>query len=68
MVLFGFFYSTAARNNLSTEELITALGSTVNTLPKHAIQVIRHVWNEQGKSVGVSEDKGNTSTVGQVTR
>lgn len=68
MVLFGFFYSTAARNNLSTEELITALGSTVNTLPKHAIQVIRHVWNEQGKSVGVSEDKGNMSTVGQVTR
>lgn len=64
----SFLFSTAARNNLSTEELITALGSTVNTLPKHAIQVIRHVWNEQGKSVGVSEDKGNMSTVGQVTR
>ncbi|POI24300.1 hypothetical protein CIB84_011949, partial [Bambusicola thoracicus] len=61
----SFLFSTAARNNLSTEELITALGSTVNTLPKHAIQVIRHVWNEQGKSVGVSEDKGNMSTVGQ---
>lgn len=66
-MLFGFSCSTAARNNLSTEELITALGSTVSTLPKHAIQVIRHVWNEQGKSVDVSEDKGNMTTVGQVT-
>ncbi|NXK54476.1 COMD6 protein, partial [Chauna torquata] len=61
----SFLFSTAARNNLSTEDLITTLGSAVSTLPKHAIQVIRHVWNEQGKSVSVSEDTGNMATVGQ---
>lgn len=61
------FYSTAARNNLSTEELVTSLGSGVNTLPKHAVQVIRHVWNEQGKAIAVSEDARTTATVGQVT-
>ncbi|RMC06950.1 hypothetical protein DUI87_16402 [Hirundo rustica rustica] len=56
---------TAARNNLSTEELITTLGSGISTLPKHALQVIRHVWNEQGKAIAVSEDAGNVATVGQ---
>lgn len=65
---FGYTYSTAARNNLSTEELVTALGNTVSMLPKHAVQVIRHVWNEQGKSISVSEDARNTATVGQVTK
>lgn len=61
-------YSTAARNNLSTEELVTTLGSGVSTLPKHAVQVIRHMWNEQGKAIAVSEDAGNMATVGQVTK
>lgn len=62
------YYSTAARNNLSTEELVTTLGSGVSPLPKHAVQVIRHVWNEQGKAIAVSEDAGNMATVGQVTK
>lgn len=61
-------YSTAARNNLSAEELVTTLGSGVSTLPKHAVQVIRHVWNEQGKAIAVSEDAGDMATVGQVTK
>ncbi|KFV16148.1 COMM domain-containing protein 6, partial [Tauraco erythrolophus] len=61
----SFLFSTAARNNLSTEELVTTLGNAVSTLPKHAVQVIRHVWNEQGKSIGVSEDGRNIATVGQ---
>ncbi|KAJ7418376.1 COMM domain-containing protein 6-like protein [Pitangus sulphuratus] len=61
----GYTYSTAARNNLSTEELVTTLGSAVSTLPKHALQVIRHVWNEQGKSITESEDARNVATVGQ---
>ncbi|NXX70413.1 COMD6 protein, partial [Spizella passerina] len=61
----SFLFSTAARNNLSTEELITSLGSGVSTLPKHAVQVIRHVWNEQGKAIAVSEDATTTATVGQ---
>lgn len=62
------YYSTAARNNLSTEELISTLGNGISTLPKHALQVIRHVWNEQGKAIAVSEDARNTATVGQVTK
>ncbi|NXC13166.1 COMD6 protein, partial [Corythaeola cristata] len=61
----SFLFSTAARNKLSTEELITALGNTVSALPKHAVQVIRHVWNEQGKSISASEDARNMATVGQ---
>ncbi|NXX27810.1 COMD6 protein, partial [Nicator chloris] len=61
----SFLFSTAARNNLSTEELVTTLGSGVSTLPKHAVQVIRHVWNEQGKAIAMSEDAGNMATVGQ---
>ncbi|NXD67643.1 COMD6 protein, partial [Eolophus roseicapillus] len=65
VVSFGYTYSTAARNSLSTEELVTTLGNAVSTLPKHALQVIRHVWNEQGKSISVSEDAGNMATVGQ---
>lgn len=68
MVFFGYTYSTAARNNLSTEELVTTLGNAVSALPKHAVQVIRHVWNEQGKSISVSEDARNMATVGQVTK
>ncbi|XP_061851541.1 COMM domain-containing protein 6 isoform X1 [Colius striatus] len=61
----SFLFSTAARNNLSTEELVTTLSNTVNALPKHTVQVIRHVWNEQGKSISMSEDERNTATVGQ---
>ncbi|XP_054019071.1 COMM domain-containing protein 6 isoform X2 [Dryobates pubescens] len=61
----SFLFSTAARNHLSTEELITTLGNAVSALPKHAVQVIRHVWNEQGKSISESEDARNMATVGQ---
>ncbi|NXR12324.1 COMD6 protein, partial [Semnornis frantzii] len=60
-----YTYSTATRNHLSTEELITTLGNAVSVLPKHAVQVIRHVWNEQGKSVSESEDARSMTTVGQ---
>ncbi|NXG41243.1 COMD6 protein, partial [Psilopogon haemacephalus] len=61
----SFLFSTAARNHLSTEELITTLGNAVSVLPKHAVQVIRHVWNEQGKSISESEDARSMATVGQ---
>ncbi|XP_056350774.1 COMM domain-containing protein 6 isoform X1 [Oenanthe melanoleuca] len=61
----SFLFSTAARNNLSTEELVSSLGSGVSTLPKHAVQVIRHVWNEQGKAIAASEDAGDVAAVGQ---
>ncbi|XP_064296801.1 COMM domain-containing protein 6 isoform X1 [Phalacrocorax carbo] len=62
--IISFLFSTAARNHLSTEELIASLGNTVSVLPKHAVQVIRHVWNEQGKSIS-AEDARNMATVGQ---
>lgn len=60
-------YSTAAKNKLSSEELCTGLGSAVGTLPKQALQVIRHVWNEQGNSIAGSEDANNIGMVGQVS-
>ncbi|NWX89197.1 COMD6 protein, partial [Nothoprocta ornata] len=63
--IISFLFSTAARNHLSTEELVAALGSEVRALPKHAVQVIRHVWNEQGKAVSVAEEARNTDTVAQ---
>ncbi|NXP15782.1 COMD6 protein, partial [Thinocorus orbignyianus] len=63
--IISFLFSTAARNSISTEELITALGNAVSALPKHAVQVIRHVWNEQGKSISVSEEARNMATMGQ---
>ncbi|KFQ17567.1 COMM domain-containing protein 6, partial [Merops nubicus] len=61
----SFLFSTAARNNLSAEELVTTLGSAASALPKHAVQVIRHVWSQQGKSISVPEDARNMATVGQ---
>ncbi|KAL8189925.1 UNVERIFIED_CONTAM: hypothetical protein K2H54_027269 [Gekko kuhli] len=59
-------FSTAAKNKLSSEELHTRLGSAVGTLPKQALQVIRHVWNEQGNSIAGSEDANNIGMVGQL--
>ncbi|XP_074844970.1 COMM domain-containing protein 6 isoform X2 [Carettochelys insculpta] len=62
----SFLFSTAAKNNLSSEDLPTSLGNAISMLPKHAIQVICHIWNEKGKSIRVSEDTRNMATVGQV--
>ncbi|KAM7179815.1 COMM domain-containing protein 6 isoform 3-T3 [Macrochelys suwanniensis] len=62
----SFLFSTAAKNNLSAEELSTGLGNAISMLPKHAVQVIRHIWNEQGKSISMSEDTRNMATVGQI--
>ncbi|XP_062982074.1 COMM domain-containing protein 6 isoform X1 [Elgaria multicarinata webbii] len=62
----SFVFSTAAKNKLSSEELSTRLGSSVSTLPKQAVQVIRHVWNEQGSSIIMSADGKNIAAVGQL--
>ncbi|NXY85945.1 COMD6 protein, partial [Alcedo cyanopectus] len=59
----SFLFSTAARSSLSVEELMATLGSL---LPKHALQVIRHLWNEQGKTISLSEDAGSMATMGQL--
>uniref|UniRef100_A0ACB8FJD9 Uncharacterized protein n=1 Tax=Sphaerodactylus townsendi TaxID=933632 RepID=A0ACB8FJD9_9SAUR len=59
-------FSNAAKNKLSPEEFSTRLGSAAGTLPKQALQVIRHVWNEQGNSFTGSEGVNNIGMVGQL--
>ncbi|XP_044293803.1 COMM domain-containing protein 6 [Varanus komodoensis] len=61
-----FIFSTAAKNKLSSEELSIKLGHSVNAVPKQAIQVIRHFWNEQGRSVTASEEAKSVSALGQL--
>ncbi|XP_053313607.1 COMM domain-containing protein 6 isoform X2 [Spea bombifrons] len=39
---------SAAKHKLSCEELLTTVARG-NKLPKPILQVIRHVWNEEGK-------------------
>ncbi|OCT92655.1 hypothetical protein XELAEV_18015713mg [Xenopus laevis] len=39
-------FSTAAKYNVTCEELLSML---ISKLPKQILQVIRHVWNEEGK-------------------
>ncbi|XP_077200089.1 COMM domain-containing protein 6 isoform X3 [Paroedura picta] len=56
----------AAKNKLSSEELCTRLGSATGPLPKQALQVIRHVWNEQGNSIAGSAEANNIGMVGQL--
>nr|XP_003218706.1 PREDICTED: COMM domain-containing protein 6 isoform X1 [Anolis carolinensis] len=62
----SFVFSTAAKCELSSEELSTKLSSAAGGLPKQAIQVIRHVWNEQGRSLTAAEDAKHMVAVGQL--
>nr|XP_034970128.1 COMM domain-containing protein 6 isoform X1 [Zootoca vivipara] len=62
----SFVFSTAAKDKLSPEDLSTRLGGAAGTLPKQAVQVLRHVWNEQGRSITVSEDAKNVAVVGRL--
>ncbi|OCT95510.1 COMM domain-containing protein 6 isoform X1 [Xenopus laevis] len=39
-------FSTAAKYNVTCEELLSRL---ISKLPKQILQVIRHVWNEEGR-------------------
>ncbi|XP_072266751.1 COMM domain-containing protein 6 [Pyxicephalus adspersus] len=43
-------FSTAAKHRLSSDELINFVANK-HKLPKQILQVIRHVWNEEGKSL-----------------
>ncbi|XP_053168806.1 COMM domain-containing protein 6 isoform X2 [Hemicordylus capensis] len=60
----SFVFRIAAKNKFSSEELSNRLGNAVGTLPKQAVQVIRHVWNEQGKSI--TEEAKNVVAAGQL--
>ncbi|KAJ7319929.1 hypothetical protein JRQ81_019440 [Phrynocephalus forsythii] len=62
----SFIFSTAAKNKLSSEDLSTRLGHTVSALPKQALQVIRHIWNEQGRSLTEAENAKNMVAAGQL--
>ncbi|KAM4795980.1 COMM domain-containing protein 6 [Rhinophrynus dorsalis] len=58
-------FSTAAKHNLSSEELLSCLVSS-NTLPKQILQVIRHVWNEEGKSLSELQGTRDLVPVGEL--
>ncbi|NP_001016464.1 COMM domain-containing protein 6 [Xenopus tropicalis] len=45
-------FSTAAKYNVTCEELLSRL---ISKLPKQILQVIRHVWNEEGKRLSELE-------------
>ncbi|XP_075708452.1 COMM domain-containing protein 6 isoform X2 [Rhinoderma darwinii] len=46
----NYLFSTAAKHKLSTETLLNTFASHYK-LPKPTLQVIRHVWNEEGKNL-----------------
>ncbi|KAM3934017.1 COMM domain-containing protein 6 [Leptodactylus fuscus] len=45
-----YLFSTAAKHKLSTDALLNTVASHYK-LPKQTLQVIRHVWNEEGKKL-----------------
>lgn len=46
----NYLFSTAAKHKLSTEAVLNTVASQYK-LPKQTLQVIRHVWNEEGKKL-----------------
>ncbi|KAM8977489.1 COMM domain-containing protein 6 [Pelodytes ibericus] len=58
-------FSTAAKHKLSCDELLSTISSG-NRLPKPILQVIRHVWNEEGKRLSEVEAARDLVPVGQV--
>ncbi|XP_048388919.2 COMM domain-containing protein 6 isoform X1 [Stegostoma tigrinum] len=62
----SLFFRTAAQNNMSTEELIAKLADSNSKWSKQMLQVIRHVWTEQGKLITTPEDAKHMLTVGQL--
>ncbi|XP_072884059.1 COMM domain-containing protein 6 isoform X3 [Hemitrygon akajei] len=59
------FSRAAAQSDVSAEELIVKLSDSSSKWSKQALQVIRHVWNEQGKLIVTTEDAKHMLTVGQ---
>ncbi|XP_063300760.1 COMM domain-containing protein 6 [Pelobates fuscus] len=58
-------FSTAAKQKLSCEELLSAILRS-SKLPKSILQVIRHVWNQEGKYLAELEGVKDLMPVGQV--
>ncbi|XP_059826400.1 COMM domain-containing protein 6 isoform X2 [Hypanus sabinus] len=59
-------FRAAAQRDVSAEELIVKLSDSSSKWSKQALQVIRHVWNEQGKLIVTTEDAKHMLTVGQL--
>ncbi|XP_067842633.1 COMM domain-containing protein 6 isoform X2 [Heptranchias perlo] len=62
----SLFFRSAAQSNMSAEELIVKLTDSSSKWSKQVLQVIRHVWNEQGKQIVTPEDAKHMLTVGQL--
>ncbi|XP_064413788.1 COMM domain-containing protein 6 isoform X2 [Latimeria chalumnae] len=61
-----YLFRTAAKSDLSAEELTTRLANSSNKWSKEAVQVIRHMWHEKNKPVTDSEDAKNMRPAGQL--
>lgn len=61
-----YLFSLAAKHSLSAEDLSTVLVEAKSPLPKQTLQVLHSVWNEQGKSLSVSEEARNVVAGGQL--
>ncbi|XP_069826746.1 COMM domain-containing protein 6 isoform X2 [Dendropsophus ebraccatus] len=46
----NYLFSTAAKHKLSTDALLNTV-ATHYKLPKQTLQVIRHIWNEEGNKL-----------------
>ncbi|XP_051882076.1 LOW QUALITY PROTEIN: COMM domain-containing protein 6 [Pristis pectinata] len=60
------FSRAAAQSGVSAEDLVVKLADSSSKWSKQALQVIRHVWNEQGKLIVTTEDAKHMLTVGQL--
>ncbi|XP_066562669.1 COMM domain-containing protein 6 isoform X2 [Amia ocellicauda] len=61
-----FIFRTAAKNNLSSEQLVTELSERSSKWSKQFLQVIHKLWNEQGKLVLVHQDTKAMINVGKL--
>lgn len=64
--LISFVFRTAAKNSIPAEELAVTLANSSNKWSKQAVQVIRHVWSEQGKFLAAEATIKSMVTVGQL--
>ncbi|XP_072332265.1 COMM domain-containing protein 6 isoform X1 [Scyliorhinus torazame] len=62
----SLFFRSAAQSKMSAEDLIVKLADSSNNWSKQALQVIRHVWTEQGKLIMTPEAAKHMLTVGQL--
>ncbi|XP_041055434.1 COMM domain-containing protein 6 isoform X1 [Carcharodon carcharias] len=62
----SLFFRSAAQSNMSAEEFVVKLADSSSKWSKHALQVIRHVWTEQGKLIVTPGDAKHMLTVGQL--